>query len=362
MIFQQPSVWFLLLLLALPLLWWRSRRARSAMPFSSTAGVESVPPSWAVYARWIVPVLRYAALILLIIAVARPQKANERTPIFTEGIAIQLVIDRSGSMLAMDFEKNGEPVDRLTAVKDVVDEFIQGGDDLPGRPNDLVGLIVFGTFADSVCPLTLDHTHLVQTVESVEVPDEDDERGTAIGDAIALGVERIRGLEKRRDIKQDMGIKSRVMILLTDGQNTSGDIDPMTAAEMAKAFDIKIYTIGAGTDRAFAPMPSRDPFTGRTVYRPMPVSIDEATLKQIAQLTGGEYFRATDSNSLKDIYEVIDRLERTEIEQRRYMDYRELAVQSIDLNGLNFPPVLLMVLVLLGVETALASTRFRTTT
>ncbi|MHC5024733.1 MAG: VWA domain-containing protein [Planctomycetota bacterium] len=361
MMFHQPSVWLLLVLLVLPLLWWRwaGRRTRSAITFSSIEPLAASGRSWAVRLRWLVPALRSGALGLLIVCVARPQRPNERTRIFTEGVAIQLVVDRSGSMLAMDFELDHRATSRVEVVKKVVTEFVVGSDDLPGRPDDLIGLITFATFADSVCPLTLDHGHLLEAVAQSRVSDNEQDRATAIGDAVALGVERLGALADRGDVRIDRQITGRVMILLTDGESNAGDIDPITAAEMAAAFDIRIYTIGAGTDQAFAPVPAIDPF-GRRTTRRVPVSIDEETLREMAERTGGRYFRATDSRSLRDIYAQIDRLERTEIEQRRYTDYEEMAVQPVSIESLRLPPLLPIVFVLLAIEITLSQTRLRT--
>ena len=154
-------------------------------------------------------------------------------------------------------------------------------------------------------------------------------------------------------------IKSKILVLLTDGESNAGDIDPLTAAKMAAAFDIKIYTIGAGTDAAFAPVPTIDPFTGRTILRNIPVSIDEETLREIAAITSGRYFRATDRESLEQVYAQIDELERTSIEQKRFTDYKEIAVESVRLGGLTLPPLLSVVVVLLGTGLLLANTRLR---
>lgn len=361
MSFHQPSAWLLVLLLALPIIAWRHRggRGRSAVTFSSIRPLLAAGGSWAVATRQVVPALRWAAIILLIVCVARPRMADEHTRIQTEGIAIQLVIDRSGSMLAEDFGDQRRPVSRLATVKEVVKEFVAGGDELQGRPDDLIGLITFATYADSLTPLTLDHDFLLDAVSVTEVSPSNEDRATALGDAIALGVERMSGLEQgRADI--DRRIKSRIMVVLTDGENNAGDIDPITAAKMAAAFDIKVYTIGAGTDAAMAPVPVRDPFTGRLGRRMIPVSIDERTLREIAAITGGQYFRATDRETLKEVYRQIDELERTRIEQRRYTDYRELAVEPIRLAGITLPSLLSVVVVLLGLSLVLANTRFRT--
>ena len=359
MSFHEPSVWFLLLLGVLPILWWgrRGGRRRGAISFSSVSHLALVGSSWAVRLRWSMTALRNAALVVLIVCLARPQKANEHTRVFTEGIAIQLIIDRSGSMLAMDFDRDGREATRLEAVKVVVEKFIKGSDNLPGRPDDLVGLITFATWADSLSPMTLDHDHLVEAVRRTEVSASEQDRATAIGDAIALGVERMKSMET--DLGGDRRIKSNIMILLTDGESNAGDIDPITAAKMAAAFDIRIYTIGAGTNRAWAPVPTTDPFSGRRIMRRVPVSIDERTLQEIAEITGGEYFRATDTDSLADVYARIDELERTEIEQRRYTDYREASVEAITLAGVTLPPLLAVAVVLLGIEVLLRNTRFR---
>ncbi len=366
MTFHDPSVWLLCLLALVPLLWWRwsGGRRRTSVLFSSVAPLAEAGTTWAVRLRWVVPAARSLALALLIVCVARPQKPNERTRVLTEGVAIQLIVDRSGSMLAEDFDLGGRPVSRLDAVRRVVCDFVEGGDDLPGRPDDLIGLITFATWADSLCPLTLDHRHLVEAVRQTEVSADEKDRATAIGDAIALGVERMAGLEARSGAEARpegaSKIKSKVMVLLTDGESNAGDIDPLTAARMAAALGIKVHTIGAGTASGRAPIPFRNPFTGETLQRMVPVSIDERTLREIASITGGEFFRATDSRTLREVYARIDELERTEIAERRYVDYRELTVEPLRLGGLGFPPLLAVVLVVLGVEVLLANTRFRT--
>ena len=274
-----------------------------------------------------------------------------------EGIAIQSVIDRSGSMAAMDFQFEGGRVDRLSAVKHVLSKFVEGGDGLPGRPDDLVGLVAFAGYADTVSPLTLDHAHVINALDDVQIVRERGEDGTAIGDAIALAVERLRELEERGD---DAGrkIKSKVIVLLTDGEHNAGDIDPHTASEIAAAFDVKLYAIGVGSD-GIAPIQMPDPF-GRMVSQRIAASIDEETLEEISQRTGGRYFRATNTEGLKNIYEEIDRLEKTATEQRRYRGYSDLAISSVRIWGHEFPPLLLVALVLLACEQLLVHTRFRT--
>lgn len=359
MSFHQPSVWFLLLLLTLPLLWlrWNSPRRRASVNFSTTRPMRFIGSTMVLRFRWIIRALRLAAIALLIIALARPEKGDEQTRVNSEGIAIQLVVDRSGSMRAQDFtDDKGRPTDRLTVVKNVVKDFVMGGNGLEGRRDDLIGCINFGSFADSLCPMTTDHTHLMESIRQMKVASEREEAGTAIGDALALGVERLKSLEQRVNLGPDKTIKGKIMILLTDGENNTGDIDPMTAAQMAAAFGIKVYTIGAGTTRGMAPIPGTDVF-GRPLQ--IPVSIDEESLKKIADATGGKYFRASDTESLHSIYEQIDKLERTKIHENRYVTYKEAAVEPIRLGRFTIPPLLMVVIVLLGTETLLSNTRFR---
>jgi len=360
MIFHEISRWFLVLLVLVPVVWWSYlRRRRTAVLFSSIQPLMQQAPTWVVRSRGIIPLLRTLALVLLIVCLARPQKGNEETRIFAEGVAIQLLVDRSGSMQAMDFHIDGKPVDRLKVVKKVVQGFVFGEGDLAGRPDDLIGLIVFGTFADSLCPLTLDHDHLVKTLKQAEIATRNEEAATSIGDAIALGVERLRTLEQKRGLQDTYTIKSKIMVLLTDGENTAGDIEPLKAAEMAHAFGIKIYTIGAGTE-GLAPMPAIDYF-GKKHLQQVRVTIDEKTLRKIANLTGGQYFRATDTKSLQNIYATIDELEKTKIEERRFSQYKELSTASVKLGSVTLPPLLLMVLILLVLEIVLSNTRYRKT-
>ncbi|MCA9289722.1 MAG: VWA domain-containing protein [Phycisphaerales bacterium] len=361
MIFHRPSVWLLFLLVLVPLVWlrWSRPRRRVAVRFSDITALESAGRSLVVRLRWVVPFVRTLAMVLLIVALARPQKPNETSRVFTEGIAIQLVVDRSASMRAVDFQLEGRPADRLQAVKSVVREFVLGARSLPGRPDDLIGGIVFAQYADSACPLTLDHEHLVDVIDRTEIALDRSEGGTAIGDAIALGVERLHSLDERPDLRTDHVIRSKVMILLTDGENNAGDLAPETAADMAAALGIKIYTIGAGSLNATAMIPVMDPF-GREVPQQVRVSIDEDTLRSIAARTGGAYFRATDTDSLRDIYARIDALEKTKVEQRRYLEFTEAALDRVTIGGVTLPALLPVVFVLLAAEVLLVATRFQT--
>jgi Ca-activated chloride channel family protein len=335
--FATPYALLLLLLVPL-LLWWRHRHRRpAAIAYSSVQGLAAVPPSLLTRLRRAMPLLRALILVLGIVALARPQQGLERTKVYSEGIAIVAVVDISGSMAAEDLQLGGRPRNRLHVVKHTFRQFVKGDDTLAGRPGDLIGLVTFARYPDSLCPLTLDHETLLALLEQVHIVTLREEDGTAIGEAIALGVERLRRSTA----------KSRVMILLTDGSNNAGDTEPVQAARIAKALGIKIYTIGTGS-RGVAPIPVRTR-DGRTVYRRMRVHIDEATLSKLAEMTGGKYFRATDSAALKAIYADIDRLETTANVAEWYQQYAE-----------RFPLVLVPGLILLVLEVTLVNTRFRT--
>ena len=262
------------------------------------------------------------------VALARPQYGNEQTKVTTEGIDIVLAVDVSGSMLAEDFEMGGKRYNRLYVIKQVVKDFIQR------RINDRIGLVVFAGRAYTQCPMTLDYGMLLQLLDKVEIGMIED--GTAIGSAISSSVDRLRGTKA----------KSKVGILLTDGRNNAGEIDPFTAAEIAKTFGIKIYTIGAGT-KGLAPFPAVDLF-GNKVMRQVKIDIDDESLTEIAKITDGKYYRATDTESLKEIYSQIDKLEKTESEVTHYTEYNEL-----------FPYFLLPAFGLLLFELGLTKTRYR---
>lgn len=350
------SPWYLLLLLFIPLFAWRlwRRKPADALRFSTLRTAAAIPPSLRQRMLWLPPVLTLLALTLLIIGLARPREGRQQTITNDEGIAIALVVDRSSSMLAMDFDIDGSPVDRLTAIKYVAAKFVEGSGPLAGRISDLIGLISFAGYADSLTPLTLDHQFLIRRLNEAEIVDSRREDGTAIGDAVALAVEKLNALDSRRETP----MPSKVIILLTDGENTAGELEPLPAAELAETMGIKIYTIGVGT-KGEAPVPRRDPFSGRIVTQMMQVNIDEDTLREIAELTGGRYFRATDTKSLERIYEEIDGLEKVEVEANYYVDYRELAVQSIKTRFAELPPILLWAFGLLCLRIVLQHTWLR---
>lgn len=300
MVFANPTYLYLLVLL-IPLTgWyiWKLRKSQASLQVSSSQAFETPEAtSYKVYLRHVPFVLRMAAIALLIIVLARPQSTNSWQNSSTEGIDIMLVMDISSSMLAEDLKPN-----RLEASKDVAASFING------RPNDNIGLVVFSGESFTQCPLTTDHTVLLNLFKDIHCGMIND--GTAIGLGLANAVSRIK----------DSQAISKVIILLTDGENNMGEIAPITAAEIARTFGIRVYTIGVGT-KGEAPYPFQTAFGVK--YQNIPVDIDEPTLKQIAATTGGQYFRATDNSSLKNIYTEIDKLEKTKISVQEYSKKQE---------------------------------------
>lgn len=317
------------LLLILPwagLWWWYSHRGPkpASIRFSSLGTVHQLPVRPRIFPRRILFSLRMLALFLLIVGFARPQSGIRGEEVLTEGLDIVLAMDVSTSMLAEDIRPN-----RVEAAKAVAKEFIQG------RKNDRIGLVVFAGEAYTQCPLTLDYSILFSFLDEIHAGMIED--GTAIGMGLATAVKRLKSSEA----------KSKIIILLSDGQNNRGEIDPITAAQTAQAFDVKVYTIGAGT-RGTALYPVEDPFFGKR-YVPMKVDVDEELLQRIAQMTGGRYYRATDRKSLESIYREIDRLEKTEIKVKEYTRYSEWFLYFV-FGGL----------VLVLAEVVLGHTRFRT--
>ncbi|MEQ9409762.1 MAG: VWA domain-containing protein [Fuerstiella sp.] len=301
-------------------------RRRRTIIYSSVETLKQLPITLRQRLRRLLPWLQLAGLTLIVIALARPQFGREETRIRTEGIAIQMCIDRSGSMQALDFPVDGEQVDRLTAVKKVFRDFVAGDGGFSGRPDDLIGLVAFGGFASALCPPTLDHGALLEILSTVKIPEpiRDDrgrvlnaellreEQATAIGDALALAVDRLKNVKS----------SSKVIVLLSDGENTAGVVAPEDAAAAAAEFGIRVYSIGVGSN-GMAPYRVEDAF-GREFLQSQPVRLDEATLKSIADITGGAYFNAKDVDALEQVYAEIDALEKTEIEGRLYTEYREV--------------------------------------
>jgi Ca-activated chloride channel family protein len=325
----------LLLLLIVPVLGWMMLRKKNtaAVTFSSLNAVRDCPVSWRVRLRPLLVVARLVCLALLIIALARPRKGTVLSEISTEGVAIEIVVDRSGSM-GTEMDYYGQKLNRLETLKKVLADFIMGKEGLAGRSGDLLGLITFAGYPDTVCPLVLSHNILLEFMKNTDVVRLRSEDGTAIGDAIALAAARLKTAEQEIQQrnkklnkaglastaeKPDFKIKSKAIILLTDGQNNRGQYTPMQAAEMAKKWGIKIYTIGIGSGQAFATVQ-----TMMGAFKvPVENDLDEPLLKAIAETTGGFYGRADDAESLHKIIEKIDQLEKTEVKSVQYTQYAE---------------------------------------
>jgi Ca-activated chloride channel family protein len=325
--FEDP--WLLIFLLVVPLMvfyGWRSMGS-SRIRFSSLGVLQQLKSPATLLLRRGLIVLRCLAVSLFVLAFARPQSGIKSTEITTEGIDIMLCLDTSGSMQALDFKTEGKKGTRLQAVKKVVNNFIRG------RKNDRIGMVVFGQEAFTQCPLTLDYGVLLSLLDSAKIGMAGD--STAIGSALGICVKRLKDLKS----------KSKVIILLTDGRNNSGTLGPATAAEVAKAYNIKTYTIGVGSEGE-APFLVDSFFGKQYVYQK--VDLDEKTLKEIARVTDGKYFRATNTKALEKIYQQIDEMEKTEVKIKEYMEYEEL-----------FMYFLIPGLCLLLLEVLLANTRLR---
>jgi len=298
--FAYPYLLYLLLLIPLMIFWyWKNYKKKNpALTFSTLSILNKFKPTVRERLVHLPMVLRMFGIGLLIIALARPQTYASGQNVYTEGIDIAMLLDISGSMLAEDLKPN-----RLEAAKKVIDEFIDG------RTSDKIGLVIFAGQSFTQCPLTIDYSVLKGLLKQVKSGMIED--GTAIGNAIANGVNRLK----------DSKAKSKVMILLTDGVNNRGEVDPITAAQIAKKFGIRIYTVGVGT-KGEAPYPVQTPFGKR--YQMVPVDVDEGTLQKIATITDGKYFRATSTKKLEEIYKQIDKLEKTQIKVTSYRNATEL--------------------------------------
>ncbi len=323
--FANPALFWLLLLIPVLIFWYtkKHKKQKASFQVSSLAGIRKLPVSWKSRLRPLLLVLRLLAVALLIVALARPRTASVTENINSEGIDIVLCLDISGSMLARDFTPN-----RLEAAKEMAKEFIED------RPSDRIGLVVFAGESFTQCPITTDHAVLINQVEKVKSGSLED--GTAIGMGLATSVDRLR----------DSKAKSKVIILLTDGVNNTGLIDPQTALDIAKLYHIKVYTIGVGS-MGMAPYPVPMPGGGVQIQQ-MKVQIDENLMKQIASETGGQYFRATNNQSLREIYNQIDQMEKTKVKVTTYKRYAEW-----------FYPYVLAALALFLIEILLRYTLFR---
>lgn len=296
--FAQP-LWFILLIIPIGMILWHILKKNNypAIILSTAPVLINQKKNWKSISHHILFAFQIISIVLIIIALARPQTSNTWKDIETEGIDIIISLDVSGSMLARDFKP-----DRLEASKDIAAEFIQN------RKNDRIGLVIFSATSFTQCPLTTDHTTLINLFKSIKYGLLED--GTAIGDGLATAVARIK----------DSDAKSKVVILITDGVNNAGSIDPYTAAEIAKTFGIRVYTIGVGT-LGQAPFPVETPFG--TQLQMMKVEIDEPLMKKIAEITGGKYFRATDNEKLRQIYQEIDKMEKTKLLVHEYFKRNE---------------------------------------
>ena len=325
--FEDPWLFIFLILIPLFILYQWKGSGRSQVKFSSLDDLKMLKRSSSLIFRHSLLILRTLAIVLLVAALARPQSGTQATEVLTEGIDIILCLDTSGSMRALDFKWKSERQNRLQVVKRVVNNFIKE------RKNDRIGMVVFGEEAFTQCPLTLDYGVLLNFLDQVEIGMAGD--STAIGSALGICVKRLK----------DLAAKDKVVILLTDGRNNAGTLPPRTAAEIADTYDIKIYTIGVGTEGE-VPFLVDTLFGKKYVYQR--VDLDESTLKEIAKTTGGTYFKATNTKALEEIYSQIDELEKTKVEVKEYMEYQEL-----------FHWFLLPGLACLLLEIVLANTRFR---
>jgi len=325
--FANPKLLWLLLLVPALIVWYilRHKQQEASVSFSDLKGMVKLPKTWKAYLRHLLFALKMAALALLIVALARPQSSSTNSTSNIEGIDIVMAMDVSGSMLARDLKP-----DRLTAAKNVASDFVKG------RPGDRMGLVIFSGETFTQVPLTTDHGVMLNMLAEMKNGLIDD--GTAIGDGLATAISRLK----------DSEAISKVVILLTDGLNNAGSVDPYTAAEIAKLYGIRVYTIGVGS-YGTAPYPVQTPFG--TQIQQMKVEIDEKLLATIAGETGGKYFRATSNQKLDEVYQEIDQLERSKIEVTEFRRLHE-----------EFYPLVAWALALLLLEFLLRKTVFRTLT
>lgn len=344
--FADPSV--LVLLLLVPLVYWRGRRPGPGGVFSSLALLPRVT-TWRQALAGLPLILRCLALALVVVALARPQSGLEQVREISHGVALEMVVDRSGSM-GSEMEYNGRTMTRLAVVKEVFSRFVNGdGKELKGRPQDLIGVISFARYADTICPLTLAHDAVNRFLDTIHlVPEKSPENKTAIGDAVALAAARLQKAGEAMGRAagkggRDYTIKSKVIILLTDGENNAGRHSPAEAAALAAKWGIRIYTIAVAGDT----VRRIDTIFGPRTVR-VPSTVDTSALQAMADKTGGAFYLATDADSLRRAYAAIDHLEKSEVESVRYLDYRE-----------HFQPLAAVALALLAVEALLRATWLR---
>ncbi len=352
MIDRFASPWAFVLLLLIPLLAWLWRRRRApGVIFSSASLLEGVPAGWRVRARFLAPLLLLAGLAAMTVALARPQKLIGRMPRAGEGIAIEIVLDRSGSMAEEIGDEGGRAVRKIDAVKSLIRDFLLGnGEELKGRPDDLVGLVAFARFADTVAPLSRSPGIVTTLAEQTALArPRSGEDGTAIGEGLALAAARLRDMEVRNspaapvpagsadspthatpadtpasDLTDASAVKvkSKIIVLMTDGQNNAGEIDPLQAAGLAREWGLKVYTIGIGAGSQRTARVGGGLFPDMQI--PLGSGVDEETLRAIAEVTGGRYFPASDADALRQVYATIDALERTSLRSPESTLYEEL--------------------------------------
>jgi Ca-activated chloride channel family protein len=344
--FQSPWMLLLLALVALAALLRRRGRFRAALRFPSVSLARAVPPTWRQRLAGLPVAFRVAALVLVVIALARPQMGTERVVETSRGVAIEMVVDRSSSMGA-ELLYRGRPANRLEVALDLFREFVAGGRGLAGRPSDLIGLVTFARYAETVCPLTLSHETLLGFLPTVKLVEVESEDGTAIGDAVALAAARLRTAEetlaRQAAPRREYEIRSKLIVLLTDGENNAGVRTPLEAARLAASWGIRIYAIGIGGQ---APPVMETPF-GRYSL-PVGPQVDEETLRSLAETSGGRYWIAADAEALRAVYAEIDKLEKSDLEAARYLNFREL-----------FAPFVLAALALVAAELVLNSLVWR---
>ena len=356
------SPWALILLLVLPVMAYLMlrRKGTAAVRFPSLVDMKSCLVSWRIRFRPLLTIARLLCVALLIVALARPRKGTVLSEISTEGVAIEAIVDHSGSMQT-EMDYYGDNLNRLEVVKNVLSDFIEGDKkDLKGRSSDLIGLISFARYADTKCPLVHSHNVLLEFLKKTEIVTIRSEDGTAIGDAIALGAARLQKAEEEIQQRKKQlvssgekisdadesgfKIKSKVIILLTDGINNAGQYDPLEAAGLAKKWGIKIYTIGIGSSQAYTTIQ-----TPLGAYKmPTGQQLDEGLLKAIAERTGAFYGRADDAKALRNIVQKIDELEKTEVKSVQYTQFAE-----------RFGPWTLTALLVLAAEMLASCTVFR---
>jgi Ca-activated chloride channel family protein len=347
MTFERPDVYLLALLLAVPALQWhrRRRRRRAGMPLNVGNRVHELGQTWRQSTRWIVAATRLTGITALIVALASPFDWHASRPVDVEGIAIELVLDRSGSMLEDDYRWGGARVMRLDAVRSAASEFILRQPSSPHR-NDLVGLTTFARDATVDCPLTLDHEQLIARLWRVGAAADYREDGTAIGDGLGVGVAELQSLDRSLHQRDPDSPLTRVVVLLTDGQQNAGELSPERAAALARHYGIRVYVItlepSAATSNATATRLARE----------------RERLRQLAESTGGKLFTVADSSSLRDAYATVDALEMTVLKGRTVASRRYWAVEPFRWGPFALPPLALVALITLAAEFTLSRTLY----